>query len=85
LDFGTVKHAFRTYLDGEYDHRLLLNETDTWANYDLPGLRKCAGDPTTENVALWIGQWALDAFPQCPTVGVTVDETHVNSASWRHG
>lgn len=31
LQFGYVKKLFRDYLDGTYDHHLLLNEKDVWA------------------------------------------------------
>lgn len=31
LDFGTVKKAFREFLDTNYDHHLLLNSKDPWA------------------------------------------------------
>lgn len=36
LDFGTVKDIFRTYLDGKYDHRILLNEKDPFAGQLIP-------------------------------------------------
>lgn len=83
LDFGVVKRAFRGHLDGEYDHRLLLNYDDPWAGIQLPGLRRCPADPTTEHIAAWIGAWALDQFTSCPEVQVAVDETHVNAAVWK--
>jgi 6-pyruvoyl-tetrahydropterin synthase len=31
LDFSDVKKRFRSYLDGHYDHHLLLNTDDPWA------------------------------------------------------
>lgn len=31
LDFGAVKLEFRTFLDTNYDHHLLLNNKDPWA------------------------------------------------------
>jgi 6-pyruvoyltetrahydropterin/6-carboxytetrahydropterin synthase len=85
LDFGAVKRAFRGYLDSQFDHRLLLNENDDLAYLDLPGLRTLPGDPTTELLARWIGQWAQAAFPfpQTPSGLVTVRETHVNAATYR--
>jgi 6-pyruvoyltetrahydropterin/6-carboxytetrahydropterin synthase len=36
LDFGSIKKAFRSYLDTAYDHRLLLNEEDPWATFLCP-------------------------------------------------
>lgn len=106
LDFGSVKKAFREHIDTEYDHKLLLNVNDSWAqllafkkvledelhpndevyvlfeNSDyfehLPGLRPCPGDPTIENIAMWIHTWAIDRF-RLP-VYVNVDETNTNGA-----
>lgn len=31
MDFGAIKKEFRGYLDTEFDHRLLLNADDIWA------------------------------------------------------
>lgn len=92
FEFGEVKKDFRTYLDTTYDHHLLLNENDPWAQplYDqntegmrgaegtLPGLHVTPGDPTTENLARWIARWAANRFRTEATV--TVQETHVNAA-----
>lgn len=39
LDFGNVKKTFRSHLDTNYDHHLLLNEADPWAQilvYKVP-------------------------------------------------
>jgi 6-pyruvoyltetrahydropterin/6-carboxytetrahydropterin synthase len=85
LDFGAVKKAFRGYLDSEFDHRLLLNESDPVAKQaqsgvDLPGLRTCPGDPTTENIARWIAKWSKAQWPGY--VKVQVNETHVNAATY---
>lgn len=93
-DFGSVKKAFRGYLDSMYDHHLLLNKDDPWAQdldpeqrYDgstepklLPGLATFPGDPTTENLAKWISAWAVNEFETDATV--RVDETHVNAAEY---
>lgn len=76
LDFGYVKQLFRTYLDTHYDHHLLLNEKDPWANtlitfpfeagegqrQKLPGLQALTVDPTTENLARIFGEWASSTF-----------------------
>lgn len=80
LDFGAIKKEFRGFLDSEFDHRLLLNVTDPVAKNDLPGLRLCPGDPTTENIARWVAKWAKDLWPV--HVKVLVNETHVNAASF---
>jgi 6-pyruvoyltetrahydropterin/6-carboxytetrahydropterin synthase len=45
----------------------------------LPGLNTMPDNPTTENIALWISQWALSEFK---TPGsVSVDETSVNTVT----
>jgi 6-pyruvoyltetrahydropterin/6-carboxytetrahydropterin synthase len=97
LDFGVVKRHFRDYLDAQYDHRLLLNQADPFASkvaiiddaggndwQYLPGVRACNGDPTTENMAQWIGEWAVEVFTSwgVPYVSIDVHETAVNAASW---
>lgn len=92
-DFGQIKKTFREHLDSKYDHKLLLNKDDPYARpiafiqdnvgdmieepKTLPGLVACNGDPTTENIARWIANWASYAFQlDCD---VTVDETDSNS------
>jgi 6-pyruvoyltetrahydropterin/6-carboxytetrahydropterin synthase len=92
LDFSSVKAGFRTYLDAEYDHCLLLNAQDPWAGLfgvekqddRLPGLQTMSVDPTTENLAARIGLWAQGTFASygVQTFGVTVWETNVNCATW---
>lgn len=92
LDFGDVKKKFRGELDTKYDHHLLLNENDPWAQslgngcncypeetHTLPGLVRCEGDPTTENLAYWIWQWASLTF-DVRGHEVHVAETDVNAA-----
>lgn len=46
----------------------------------LPGLMPMPGDPTTENIAKWIANWATDQY-HLP-VDIYVQETHVNGAGW---
>jgi 6-pyruvoyltetrahydropterin/6-carboxytetrahydropterin synthase len=94
LEFGALKKEFRNHLDTRYDHHLLLNENDQWARplthepyadrgFRLPGLEVFDGDPTTENIARWIGEWCLeDLVPYADRVHVEVWETQVNSATW---
>lgn len=83
LDFGNVKKTFRGYIDDQYDHHLLLNEEDPWAgpihdaNDYLPGLVKLKGDPSTENLATWIAQWARDAFRVPCEVEIAETETNI--------
>jgi 6-pyruvoyltetrahydropterin/6-carboxytetrahydropterin synthase len=90
LDFADVKQLFRGYLDGTYDHYLLLNADDPWAQVQLPGLgplpglQPFAGDPTTENLAAVVGGWAVGTFAGCgiTRVQIQVMETRVNGATW---
>lgn len=90
LDFGFVKRQFREFLDTHFDHKLLLNLNDPWANLrlhtnvqeELPGLRVFPGDPTTENFAAHIGYWAQGKFPEMSGIGIEVWETRVNNATW---
>lgn len=85
LDFGAVKREYRKYLDTKYDHRLLLDVDDPLTSVGavkLPGLRPTAGQPTTENIARWVGEWAVENFPSATGGTVTVHETHVNQAGW---
>lgn len=84
LDFGSVKRSFRSHLDSVYDHHLLLNHDDPIADYPLPGLARVSGDPSTENIARWIGEWAAEQWPSVVIGGlVRVRETSVNAATWR--
>lgn len=96
MDFGSIKSVFRAYLDEEFDHHLLLNKDDPLAALlktvegtelgDI-GLQECKGDPTTENIALWIGDRFWGVFSPRGILGVrcTVHETSVNAATWRSG
>jgi len=92
-DFRDAKKRFRAHLDKEYDHRLLLNADDPLTklefglpNYAVenyyPGVRLVEGDPTTENIAEWIGEWAWEMFPNPHTILVSVRETKVNALTW---
>lgn len=104
IDFGKLKTEFRGFLDSTYDHRLLLNKDDPWAQpmhsgcncypdaeacQTLPGLVKMGEDPTTENIAKWIGQHVhfQMGYNQMEAgiaaVAVEVWETNVNQAAWR--
>lgn len=90
LEFGEIKKAFRGHLDEVYDHHLLLNKEDPWSQpidvgtkghvgqEFLPGLNAVAGDPSTENIALWIAEFSAGRFKvDCD---VAVWETRVNMA-----
>lgn len=84
LDFGSMKKAFRSHLDGEYDHRLLLNAEDPLLQQAvLPGVKILEGDPSTENIARLIGKWAQGEFGLDHFYRVDVWETSVNKAGWQ--
>ena len=95
IDFGSLKTAFRRRLDSTYDHKLLLNRVDPFASeihirdtegwVILPGLRVFDGDPTTENLAAALGQWALAELIQGTLYGVDIEvwETAVNNSEWK--
>jgi 6-pyruvoyl-tetrahydropterin synthase len=113
LEFGAMKKAFRKYIDEVYDHRLVLNQEDEWAQpiYQvaevqtymtykvmtegegpeevlkakltndqkfLPGLSLVRADPTVENLAKWIAEWACHQF-SCDVI-CRIDETKTNGA-----
>lgn len=95
LDFGDVKQLFRFYIDKHFDHKLLLNTDDPWAQAfmlhdplendpvhgkSLPGLVKVDGDPTTENLAKWIHAWAKETWGLRTTV--YIQETGTNGVGF---
>ncbi len=85
-DFSTIKQAFRAHLDSDFDHHLLLNEKDKWAqeiNGDfLPGLTLCDADPTVENIAKWIYKAMQKEAFGLLVVAVDVAETGTNGAGF---
>lgn len=83
LEFGDVKRHFRSMIDNVFDHKLLLNRNDplmAWPK--LPGATGFPSDPTTENVAKDIYNWARAFFAGDFEFKVTVWETSVNCATW---
>lgn len=89
ISFTDLKKVFRHHLDTTYDHHVLLNQQDPWAeatlNGDvggtrLPGLQATPGDPTTENIAFWIYEWGTDEG--IPVTSVDVWETSVNMSTY---
>lgn len=46
----------------------------------LPGLVVVPGDPTTENIARWVAEWAAETYKH--SVDVSVQETHTNGAGY---
>jgi 6-pyruvoyl-tetrahydropterin synthase len=92
LEFGDMKRKFRNHIDSTYDHRLVLNQEDIWAGpiyfhgedwengkqEFLPGLSLVPDEPTVENLAMWIAQWACSEF-RCDVI-CRIDETKTNGA-----
>lgn len=96
LDFGSIKGAFRGFIDRNFDHHLLLNKDDPWAGQwcervpntdsvgpyqELPGLTVCTADPTTENIAKWVAEWASLVWEVRP-ISCSIRETNTNGASY---
>lgn len=79
-DFRDVKSQFRDYLATTWDHRCVLNAQDRLVELELPGLALMDCEPTTENIARYIGEWASDAWNE--QVQVTLRETEHNEAIW---
>ena len=86
LEFGDVKRRFRDYLDTNFDHKTILNNSDAvyrtlWGTYAVPGVRGVPFEPTTENFAQHIYEWAMKEFGAgVYTYSVEVWETSVNCA-----
>jgi len=92
VDFGEVKKAFRSYLDGTFDHRLALDVKDpllagmrtesTKAQDFYPGLVIVPAMPTVENMSKWIGSWAEQNLPGMEQYEVRLWEASTNAAVW---
>lgn len=74
---GLLVHSF--------DHNIVSAKPETGKLGELPGLQTLPVDPTTENFARIIGEYALDNFTVSglTEVHVRVDETDTNTAEWR--
>jgi len=96
LDFAYVKSVVRRYIDEQFDHHLLLNAEDplvyrpeipnqegTLLNPETyyPGLVTMPGDPTIENIAMWVGQYLVDVINP-KGIEIRIDETNTNGATW---
>lgn len=64
--------------------REVLNKGELAIPFYLPGLTRCAGDPTTENIAKWLAEWASMRFavPGLYSVRIHVTETGTNGAGY---
>lgn len=96
IDFGEVKRKFRNFLDSNYDHHLLLNPEDPLlailalqsserAGYTLTTLGVNLtdyGDPTVENFARIIFEWAHNMFGKAYKYHVVVWEASSNAAEY---
>lgn len=59
-------------------------QVTSYAHYQrLPGLTTTPGDPTTENLAKWLCEWAQQEFAGDPIRGITISiqETGTNGAT----
>lgn len=78
IDYGVIKEAFRKHLNDNYDHRLLLNEADPWAqpvfmvNVDEPGI-----EGTEAKLVQHEKQKFLPGLRTCPG-----DPTTENLSKW---
>lgn len=79
-DFRDVKSQFRNYLSEIWDHRCVLSEHDRLAELELPGLALMDCEPTTENIARYIGEWATTIWDN--EIQVALRETDFNEAIW---
>lgn len=83
-EFGAVKKEFRGYLDGRYDHKTIIANEDPLmhdlVDIGFPGLEVVHYNPTTENFARDIYEWAQDRFGTDLQYLVEVWETAVNAA-----
>lgn len=95
IDFHELKDYFKTWLDNNFDHKLMLNSTDPWLGQlrdrsklsggtELypPGLLIENWDPTTENVAKCIGQIMRRRFGLDYRYRVVLEEGLHNGATW---
>jgi 6-pyruvoyltetrahydropterin/6-carboxytetrahydropterin synthase len=92
IDFHVLKDYFKMWLDNNFDHRLMLWEKDPWLmslkdrtqsiGLYPPGLIIEPWDPTTENVAKFIGQIMRKRFGLEYRYRVVLEEGLHNGASW---
>jgi 6-pyruvoyl tetrahydropterin synthase/QueD family protein len=95
LDFTDVKHKFRTFLDTHYDHHFLLNPQDPLValmclgpealntmeeDWGITYTDGC--DPTVENFARIILDWARNTFPREYRYHVKVFEASTNAVEY---
>lgn len=82
FEIGHLKDVIRGFLNEDYDHHFLLNKDDDWllsVDVIIPGLRRCAGDPTTENIARWIYQELMVMLPPFKAIQIVINETVTNA------
>ena len=90
LEYGQLKRHIREWIDSSFDHGVVLNEADPL----LPALRDAGCkvytlplDPTVEALAMYTSQVAAgivrNLHPGAEVTRVHVQETHVNSATWK--
>lgn len=75
---GPIVHSF--------EHDLIAAHVDTGKLDSLPGVQTMpgGGDPTTENFAFVIGEWAINSLSgEFTQIKTYVRETATNHAEWR--
>ena len=90
IDFATVKKIWREYLDGGFDHKMVLNDSDPLvpliqdgSKFTQWGVVTVPYDPTVENMAKTWGAWAAHRFGNHFDYYVRVWEASTNAATWR--
>jgi 6-pyruvoyl-tetrahydropterin synthase len=76
MEFGAMKKMFRAHIDGKYDHHLILNETDPWAQL----LYKASDSSKNDH-----GGFEFDGSEAATLPGLTTvpgDPTVENMAKW---
>lgn len=83
IEFGKLKKAFRGFLDDNLDHRTLLNPLDPMLPM-VPGAVSMPTevDPTTENIARLIHDWAVEQLGPRYKYHIELWETQVNCATY---
>ena len=79
--------AGKLFLPPSIESQVEAGGAQLFTPVELPGLALCSDDPTTENIAKWIGAWGVDMFEEqfdIKRVKVVVHETSVNMASWEY-
>lgn len=91
LEYGALKTAWRTWLDEEFDHRMVLDSHDPLLEHlgygrsdqyepIYPGLKTVNFNPTVENLSKYFAANASAIFPPGFNYGVELWEGDNNAA-----